>query len=108
MGSASADPGTPAAGGAPRGRLRRRWIVIGAAVAVSVVAVAGVTVWLVAGWFAYDDLSSVHARCASRDFATQTPPTSRRTTGITASWSTPRRTASLTSRTSRSRRATRP
>lgn len=55
----------------PRRWPRRRWVAVAALVAV--VVLVGLAVWFVAGYLAYGDLSSVHARCAGREFAAQTP-----------------------------------
>ncbi len=63
----------PADGGAPRRRIRRRWVAVGILVAAAVLALAGLAIWLVAGYLAYDDLSSVRGHCAGREFAAQTP-----------------------------------
>ncbi len=71
MTNASAGPAAPATEGGSHRRLRRRWVVLAGMVAIA--GIAAVAVWGVAGYLAYDKLSSVHARCALREFSAQTP-----------------------------------
>jgi dipeptidyl aminopeptidase/acylaminoacyl peptidase len=71
MGDTSAGLSEPGASAPPRRRVRRRWIALAGIVTVGVVAAAAV--WGIAGYLAYDQLSTVHSGCASREFRTQTP-----------------------------------
>lgn len=70
MGVSSAGPGSPVAGGLPRGR-RRRWLALAALAGLA--GVVAVSVWGIAGYLAYDQLSAVRPACASREFRAQTP-----------------------------------